>query len=293
MLHPASRADSLDDRAEQRLAGVLRVDTEPGSKRLQAVALVPSDGSEAVVLSYRAPAFWQSLNGRTALVYGRPEQPDPRAQAVVAPHFAWTRVELADRLDPDAAWVSVGRLEAVKGRVEVRAGDPGTKSEGSSWTVIAAERALRVANPDGLEVGAEVELLGHLLEPSPVRTGMGGPELWWVEKVGQKPEPGGRPGPKVPGQDRGAVAGTILDATTGAPVAGAVVTVTGPHLGFERRRVADAGGNFSEGSLPPGEVTLRVEHPGFATRQVEHVTLANDATATVEVRLTPRAPAPD
>ncbi|PKN57533.1 MAG: hypothetical protein CVU56_10380 [Deltaproteobacteria bacterium HGW-Deltaproteobacteria-14] len=106
------------------------------------------------------------------------------------------------------------------------------------------------------------------------------------------PAPPASPGVKVPGRDRGAVAGTVLDETTGAPVAGAVVIVTAPHLGFERRLVSDAAGAFFEASLPPGEVALGVSCPGFAPRRVEDVVVTNDATVTVEVRLTSDARAP-
>lgn len=91
---------------------------------------------------------------------------------------------------------------------------------------------------------------------------------------------------KVPGQDRGIVQVNVIDSSTGLPLVGARVVVTGLHLGYERQGESDAQGHFLATSLPFGELTVRVSHPSFAPFTTDGVHVENDKTTAVDARLT-------
>ncbi len=63
-------------------------------------------------------------------------------------------------------------------------------------------------------------------------------------------------------QTTGTVVGVVADASTGKPVAGAVVIARSPNLQSEETAVADETGNYRLGLLPPGTYTLFV--PAFS-----------------------------
>lgn len=93
------------------------------------------------------------------------------------------------------------------------------------------------------------------------------------------------PREKVPGQDRGTVVVHVLDADSGAPVEGASIVVTAPHLGFERRGETDARGEYTASSMSSGNVTVRVTDARYESIAVEDVPVANDKPVDVDVRL--------
>jgi hypothetical protein len=64
-------------------------------------------------------------------------------------------------------------------------------------------------------------------------------------------------------QGETALVGSIKDASNGAPVPDAVVTVTSPALLGEELAVTDAQGAYRILGLPPGIYTLRVEKENF------------------------------
>jgi TonB family protein len=65
--------------------------------------------------------------------------------------------------------------------------------------------------------------------------------------------------------------GRLLIADTGAPMAGAELTVTGPD-GFERKLVTDAEGAWSLRDLAPGQYTVQASLPGYVPlRNAERV----------------------
>ena len=84
----------------------------------------------------------------------------------------------------------------------------------------------------------------------------------------------------------GSISGTVTDAT-GAVVAGAKVTITGP-TGQIAIATTNAHGGYSTGSLIPGAYKVRIEAKGFKTAQLpEDVKV--DTTAMGSVNLEPGA----
>ena len=70
-------------------------------------------------------------------------------------------------------------------------------------------------------------------------------------------------------QNEGSLEGTVVDARTMQPIAGAVISVTGQ----DSTVVTSADGSFSFGVLPVGVVHLRVQREGYSSivEQVEVV----------------------
>jgi iron complex outermembrane receptor protein len=89
---------------------------------------------------------------------------------------------------------------------------------------------------------------------------------------------------RIAAQDRGIVAGRVVDARTGAPVATAAVRV----LGTVYAAFADDSGHFELTSVPPGRQRLSVERFGYAPKQIE-VQVRAAARTEIEVALEPRA----
>ncbi|WP_233513630.1 S8 family serine peptidase [Micromonospora craterilacus] len=81
--------------------------------------------------------------------------------------------------------------------------------------------------------------------------------------------------------DTGTLAGTITDAATGAPIAGATVALTGPA---DRQLTTGADGKYSS-LLPVGGYQVAVTAFGYASRTVS-ATINKDATTTTNVALT-------
>jgi hypothetical protein len=81
----------------------------------------------------------------------------------------------------------------------------------------------------------------------------------------------------VPSAAAGALHGTVTDASTGRPVAGATVRVR--ELG--RRDVSHADGSFHFDALPPGGYTLAAERIGYAPGK-RSVRVANEGVAVID-----------
>ncbi len=64
-------------------------------------------------------------------------------------------------------------------------------------------------------------------------------------------------------QPGGTISGVVLDATTQAPLGGAVVTARGPALLGEQSAATDDSGAFEITMLPAGTYALAVQHDGF------------------------------
>ncbi|MGD2152420.1 MAG: TonB-dependent receptor [Gemmatimonadales bacterium] len=91
-------------------------------------------------------------------------------------------------------------------------------------------------------------------------------------------------GPSAAAQEPSAIAGRVVDAQSGDPVAGAAIRVLGTVL----TTFADDSGRFELRRVPPGARQLAVERIGYAPRTVE-LELRAGARATVEIALEPRA----
>jgi hypothetical protein len=77
----------------------------------------------------------------------------------------------------------------------------------------------------------------------------------------------------VPAPGRGSVVGTVVDATTGAPISGATVAGAG------RSVTTDSTGGFALTDLAPGTLTLTVSATGYSTRQQTVAVTSGSATA--------------
>jgi Carboxypeptidase regulatory-like domain/TonB dependent receptor len=87
------------------------------------------------------------------------------------------------------------------------------------------------------------------------------------------------------GQDvRGTVTGTITD-PSGAPVAGAVVTVTNAATNTSATTRTTESGNYVSPFLAPGSYVVTVEHPGFKKFVRQDLVLESLDVARVDVRL--------
>ncbi len=84
-------------------------------------------------------------------------------------------------------------------------------------------------------------------------------------------------------QTAGALGGQVVDARSGKPVAGAVVTVSGPSLQGEPKTTTAEDGAFEIGLLPPGEYAVTVQRDGFQPLTQGGLTV--HAGQTIEMRL--------
>jgi len=81
-------------------------------------------------------------------------------------------------------------------------------------------------------------------------------------------------------QPSGTIVGTVVDEATGEALAGAALTVPGAGI----RAVSDAQGIFELTLVPPGDVTVRVEVPGWAT-VVEQIEVLPDEVGLFQFQL--------
>jgi TonB family protein len=94
-------------------------------------------------------------------------------------------------------------------------------------------------------------------------------------------------------QPAGIISGVVLDATTQAPLAGAVIAARSPALLGEQSTVTDDAGAFEMTMLPPGSYALAVQHEGFLPVSTEGLAVRGRR---LKIRLQlvpePRPPAP-
>src|SRR3954447_13523499 len=87
----------------------------------------------------------------------------------------------------------------------------------------------------------------------------------------------------------GAIRGQVRD-QSGAPVAGAEVTVTNEATGFSRTARTDAQGLYTIPELPlTGTWRIRVAHEGLAPQERGGIQLRGGQTAAIDVVLNPAA----
>jgi outer membrane protein OmpA-like peptidoglycan-associated protein len=86
----------------------------------------------------------------------------------------------------------------------------------------------------------------------------------------------------------GNVEGVVKDASSGSPVSGAVVTLT-DSSGKSTKATTDGSGKFKAESVPPGEVTMKVEAPGFMNNLSSTSVRANeDSKPTLSINKRPK-----
>src|SRR5579884_1396408 len=81
----------------------------------------------------------------------------------------------------------------------------------------------------------------------------------------------------------GAISGTVVDTSTGAPVAGARITVTSPSQ--TATAASDQGGHYAFLSLAPDEYTVSAQAIGYDTASLSGVAVFADATQIVRISL--------
>jgi TonB-linked SusC/RagA family outer membrane protein len=84
---------------------------------------------------------------------------------------------------------------------------------------------------------------------------------------------------------RGQIAGTVSDSSSGGPVIGAQVTVGGTTLGA----VTNEEGRFTVVGVSPGTHTIDARRLGFAPRTIRGVQVTAGQTTTVDIQLSPVA----
>jgi hypothetical protein len=83
--------------------------------------------------------------------------------------------------------------------------------------------------------------------------------------------------------------GKVIDATTQAPVADVVVTVTSPALQGEQMAVTDDTGSYRIPNLPPGTYTMRAEKDSYKPYNRVDLALRADATIRFDAQILPEA----
>ena len=90
-------------------------------------------------------------------------------------------------------------------------------------------------------------------------------------------------------QTTGTVLGVVTDASTGKPVAGAVIIATSPALQGEQTAVTDNNGAFRLPLLPPGEYKLAVQLEGYKPAERSDITIRIDKTIRANLAVVPEA----
>jgi TonB family protein len=89
-------------------------------------------------------------------------------------------------------------------------------------------------------------------------------------------------------QPSGILSGIVVDATTRAPLEGAVVTVRGPSMLGEQSALTNETGVFEMTMIAPGTYALAVQHGGFVPFSPEGI-VVRDHRVRVRIQLVPEA----
>ncbi len=157
-------------------AATVRIDPRPSGKQLQGVWLERADGTRWVI-DYRPRDCWRPLEGAAVTATG--ERYEPQGQALSAPHFRVSSLQVTT-VTPEAGLVAVGPEQVLTGSLLTSAGEPGTKSEGSSWVEFrdADGPIWPLYNPSALgNLTGAVTLTVREVELSPFSAHIGGPQL--------------------------------------------------------------------------------------------------------------------
>jgi len=90
-------------------------------------------------------------------------------------------------------------------------------------------------------------------------------------------------------QTTGTIIGVVTDASTGKPVAGALVVATSPNMQGEQTAVTDSTGSFRLTLLPPGAFKLAVQLEGYKPGERTDINLRVDKTLRANLTLVPEA----
>jgi Carboxypeptidase regulatory-like domain len=93
---------------------------------------------------------------------------------------------------------------------------------------------------------------------------------------------------RAQGQGVGTLTGTVVDAATAKPIAGAVVRAASPQLQGEQLVVTDSTGTYRLPQLPPGVYTLRFGKEKYQSDSRGDIALNADQTLRVNSALIPQ-----
>jgi hypothetical protein len=174
---PIEHRDSTPPTDDSFVARLV-IDAEPGGKRFQGVWL--EHGGERWVVDYRATGVWKPFDGLDVRVTGERWTPDPRAQAIQAPHFKVARLEVADRKQAKR-FFAIGPEREVTGSFVSVAGEPGSKSEGSTIHYFETEdRRYEIAGGEPGSGRSTATVRDVEINPAWAAT-RGGPFIWVLD----------------------------------------------------------------------------------------------------------------
>jgi hypothetical protein len=90
-------------------------------------------------------------------------------------------------------------------------------------------------------------------------------------------------------QTTGTIIGVVTDASTGKPIAGALVVATSPAQQGEQTAVTDPAGNYRVTLLPPGEYKVAVQVEGYKPFERSDVLVRIDKTVRANLSVVPEA----
>jgi hypothetical protein len=188
---PEQRTAVADDDDEvMTFDAIVRVDAEPGSKKLQGVWLERGDG-ERWIVAYRAEPWLVPFADKKVSVTGG--RYIPGGQAVKATHFRLDALRTTDDGDP-GLFESLGAEQEMTGELSERSGTVGAKDEGERYPVFTSDagNAFELANrPDGLVYGKRVKVRVREMQYSKFAAHRGGPMVWVIAIDGKSTTPAG------------------------------------------------------------------------------------------------------
>jgi len=177
VFEPADPLSPQKPDSGQTLDVEVSIDKAPSGKKFQGVWLVQEDGSRWIV-SYRSTPLWRIYDATRVTVTGETYEPD--GQSIDAAHF---RVDTLRIVDPQGVTdpQSFGPERSLNGRFENVQGSPGSKSEGSVWSVFTVDGGLsyEIMNPVAVDREATT-VRARTVQRSPFVARRGGPTLWLV-----------------------------------------------------------------------------------------------------------------
>ena len=172
--------DDDDDDEVITFEAIVRVDSEPGSKKLQAVWLERTDG-ERWIVAYRAEPWLVPFADKAVEVTGG--RYIPGGQAVRATHFRVDSLRVTD--DKDAGlFESLGAEQTMTGRFAEQVGTVGAKDEGERYPTFTSDAgtSYELANrPDALALGTKVKVRAREMQYSKFAAHRGGPMVWVID----------------------------------------------------------------------------------------------------------------
>jgi hypothetical protein len=165
------------------LTDKLWIEDAPGGKLFQGVWI--GEGEWKVVVDYRANEIWRPFENLEVRATGKRWHPDRDVQAINATHFTVERLEVADRAQA-RRFFALGPERECHGKLVTVAGEPGSKSEGSTILYFNADgRRYEVAGgaaPDAVPAG-EVTALVRDVEINPAWAATRGGPFVWILRV--------------------------------------------------------------------------------------------------------------